>query len=107
MNNQYKCKKCSHFVNHDGIDRCTRFHGSLCRYAYKFCEGDLFMDKMKGVSLYALRDWLNRLNDEEMQLPLLFEQDGDLLVPLLVMRVIKGSDDNWIFYSRLMREEED
>ena len=95
------CKGCSHRQNYDGLDRCTRYHNSKCESVYGFCNGDYFMDKDDGVSLYAMRDWLNRLSREELELPLIFYCSGKgFLVPFYVMRTIHDGKDEWVFYAK-------
>lgn len=99
---RFDCKKCSHFVNYDGVDRCTRFHDSVCENIKYICDGEYFICKDEGVSLYALRSWLNRLSKEELGLPLVFEDMGThrLLLPLLVIRTIGKDFDKWVFHSK-------
>lgn len=39
---QRHCKYCSNKQNYDGEDRCARYHDSLCKNVYRFCNGHFF-----------------------------------------------------------------
>lgn len=98
--NKSSCDTCANKQNYDGVDRCSRYHSSLCKYVYQNCKADFYMDINDGVSLYAMRDWLNRLTAEELQLPLLFEESNQKMLPLAVLRVIDKNGDHWCFYAK-------
>lgn len=97
-----KCNTCSHWQNYDGNDRCSYYHDSLCEYVERYCNGRHYMDKDEGLSLYAFRSWLKRLDHDEMELPLVFEEMGshNILTPILVVRTVGADFDKWVFHSK-------
>ena len=97
-----KCNTCSHWQNYDGEDRCSYYHDSLCDRVQAYCNGEHYLSMDDGISLYALRSWLNRLNKEELELPLIFEDMSThkLLLPFVVVRTIGKDFDKWVFHSK-------
>ena len=53
-----------------------------------------------------MKSWLNRLTNEEMEMPLLFEHNA-ILVPLVVLKSYSTSntDGCWLFYTKTKEEE--
>lgn len=103
---QRHCKYCSNKQNYDGEDRCARYHDSLCKNVYRFCNGHFFLHINDGISLFAMKSWLNRLTNEEMEMPLLFEYNA-ILAPLVVLKSYSANntDGCWLFYAKTKEEE--
>ena len=92
------CINCSHRQNYDNEDRCSYYNDSLCSYVIKYCKQEHFMDVSKGISLYALKSWLKRLNKDEMEIPLRMTNNNEDFIPLLVIKSYCGADNFWKFY---------
>lgn len=100
QNDTQICKNCANRT----LDRCARYHQSLCSKVYKFCQGDLFLDKKDGISLYAMKYWIESLSPDEMKLPLLFEVNNDKILPLCVLKSYSSKEnEHWCFYGEFRR----
>lgn len=99
-----QCRQCAHseFFNYDY--RCSKYHDSLCIKVYDFCNGEYFIHKEHGLSLYALKSWINNLSSEELKLPLVVEEDNKLFIPLAA---IKTYNDLHHEYWRLYMKRDD
>lgn len=100
-----KCQKCSNRQNYDGTDRCARYHDSKCTEVIKYCKGKHFLNINKGISLYAMKNWLNRLTKEEMELPLTFQIQNTEATPKIVIRTYNKHGDHWIFHAHTTEDQ--
>ena len=57
------------------------------------------MDIDDGASLYSLKAWVNSLSKEELELPLVFEVENEILIPKLMVRTYSDNKDHWRFYA--------
>lgn len=94
-----QCKTCANkqFINRDY--KCTRYNQSLCKRVHAFCQGKYYININDGISLYALRAWVNNLSKEELELPLVFEFEHEVLIPKLIVRTYSDNKDHWRFYA--------
>lgn len=92
------CKTCANnqFSNNDY--RCARYNQSLCKRVHTFCQGKYYMNIDDGLSLFALRAWLNNLSKEELELPLVCCHKEEVLTPMMVVRTYSNNKDHWRFY---------
>lgn len=96
-----QCQKCANKQFFDNDYRCARYHDSLCINVYQFCNGQYFMHIDNGVSLYALKSWINRLSSEELELPLVFDAQNTTFTPFSCIRDYNRLyKDHWRFYSK-------
>lgn len=101
-----RCQKCSHRQNFDNVDRCCRLHGSVCNYVYdQICKDRYFMHINKGLSLYALEEWLKRLSQEEKDLPLGVELWGKELLVKFVYQYINKYGHKWLLLCKYPDDE--
>lgn len=94
-----QCKACANkqFINDDY--KCTRYNQSLCKRVYTFCQGKYYININDGISLYTLKAWINNLSKEELELPLVFEFEHEILIPKLIVRTYSDNKDHWRFYA--------
>ena len=96
-----QCEKCANKQFFDNDFRCARYHDSLCSEVYRFCQGEYFLHIDDGMSLYAMKSWINRLSQEELELPLLFDSQGNTLIPLDCVRCYNTLYyEHWRFYTK-------
>lgn len=96
-----QCQQCANKQFFDNDYRCARYHDSLCKSVYKFCNGKYFLHINDGISLYAMKSWLNRLSSEELELPLLFSVRNHTLVPFsCTMCYNRLYKNHWRFHAK-------
>ena len=95
-----KCQTCSNKQYLYDDYRCARYHLSLCDRMYSFCQGKYYINVDDGISLYALKAWLETLSKEELELPLIFDYNHQELIPLFVIRTYKNGKDHWRFHTK-------
>lgn len=101
-----QCQQCANKQFFDNDYRCARYHDSLCTNVYQFCNGEYFLHIDDGISLYAMRSWINRLSSEELELPLIFNMQNETWIPLACSRCYNRLyKDHWRFYAK--RDEKD
>ena len=96
-----QCQKCANKQFFDNDYRCARYHDSLCINVYQFCNGQYFMHIDDGMSLYAMKSWINRLSSEELELPLVFDAQNTTFIPFSYIRHYNRlHKDHWRFYAK-------
>ena len=94
-----QCKTCANKQLMNNDYRCARYNQSLCKRVHTFFQGEYYMDINDGLSLYSLRAWVNSLSKEELELPLVFEVENEILIPKLMVRTYSDNKDHWRFYA--------
>lgn len=94
-----QCKTCANKQLMNNDYRCARYNQSLCKRIHTFCQGKYYMDIDDGVSLYSLKAWVNSLSKEELELPLVFGLENEILIPKLMVRTYSDNKDHWRFYA--------
>ena len=94
-----QCKTCANKQVFSGDYRCVRYNQSLCERVHTFCQGKYYMNIDEGVSLFALKAWVNNLSKEELELPLIFSYENQILIPSTVIRTYRDNKDHWRFYA--------
>lgn len=94
-----KCKTCANKQLMNNDFRCARYNQSLCERVHAFCQGKYYMSIDDGVSLFALKAWVNNLSREELELPLVFDFEDEILIPKLMVRAYSDNKDHWRFYA--------
>lgn len=94
-----QCKTCANKQLMNNDYRCARYNQSLCKRVHTFCQGKYYMDIDNGASLYSLKAWVNSLSKEELELPLVFEFENEILIPKLMLRTYSDNKDHWRFYA--------
>lgn len=96
-----KCQKCANKQFFNDNYRCARYHDSLCTEVYQFCNGKYFLHINNGISLYAMKSWLNRLSHEELELPLVFDVYHNTFIPLACLKCSNTLyKEHWRFYTK-------
>jgi hypothetical protein len=99
-----QCKKCAHSEFFDYDYRCARYHNALCIKVYDFCDGRNFIHNENGMSLYLIKNWINHLSSEELNLPLIVEADNQTFIPLIA---VKDYNDSYLNHWRFHVKRDD
>ena len=96
-----QCQQCANKQFFDNEYRCARYHDSLCTNVYRFCNGEYFLHIDDGISLYAMKSWINRLSSEELELSLVFNIQNDTLIPLVCTKSYNRlRKEHWRFFAK-------
>lgn len=96
-----QCQKCANKQFFDNDYRCVRYRDSLCTKVYPFCNGKYFLHIDDGISLYAMKSWVNRLSAEELELPLVFNFQHNTLIPFACVKSYnRFRKEHWRFFAK-------
>ena len=102
------CDTCGHKQNYvelgDG-DRCCRLKNIPTEHSWRMCNGEYYIDKCDGLSLYSLTEWFKTLSDDEKNKPLSVTFSTFNLEPVMVLKVADGSDWCWSVYCKSKNDD--
>ncbi len=92
-----QCKTCSHMQvwDNETDQKCSYYHNVLCEVCNSYCKGTHYMNVDDGLSVFALRSWLNRLTKEEMERPIIVVGDFMNMIPIKMMRYVEHGVEMW------------